>query len=295
VSVSGDTVEWRYGNGLAVQETLTRDGRIVMIRSRSEDGRVETTEVVGGQTYEVQRDAAGLPSALVVDGVSVMSVSRDPDGSLAGIRTPDTEADLRRDRSGTPTGLLIGAPAADGRTTHWIEERWDALGRPILVTDSSGLEYRASFDDNGRLRGFRRAGRDGRPIGADITRDDDGRVTRVVSTWGSEQIEYSEAGTMTRIAAVRQGASTATTFDRHERPERHVAFDGGQTVWRYESDAPDAKPAAVDVPDGGRISYAWTDAGGAQAAEVTFGAASVRAQFDSEGRVVSLSWDRRAR
>jgi RHS repeat-associated protein len=286
----GDAIRWRYGNGREVQETLVRGGRVIATRTTSADGRVETTVSAGGPAYEVKRDASGFPTSLAIGGVSAVSVVRQADGSFAGLRTSDTELHLRRHRNGVPAGLLISAPMDGGKTSRWLEQHWDATGQPVRLTESSGVEFHARYDAEGRLAGVQRTGRDGRTAAATLARDGKGRITRVNSAAGSQRREYSAAGTMRQAIAERRGMKAMMTFDDRGRRVEQVGFDGGRTAWTYEAAFPGATPRRIELPGGTPIDYEWSRSTDASAAEITFGTGVVRARFDTQGRPVSLAW-----
>ena len=283
----GELVRWQYGTGSEVTETYWQAGRSVATRSTSQDGHTETTVVTDGPTYRVQRDAPGRPTDVSVNGVGAARISWAADGTLTAVRMGDTEVHPRRTTDGRQTGVLITAPMDRGRTTQWLEQIWDVMGRPTTITDSSGFKYSIEYDEYGRVQAAGRVTDHGMLIGARVAYDDNNRVTRIQSSWGTETRAYSEAAALSHVEVTKLGATSETWFDGHRHPTRHVAFDGGITTWQYGTES-DQKLRAVELPSGERIEYVWRSA--AEVQEIALGSALIRTRFDPRGRVAAITW-----
>jgi len=172
-------IKWQYGKDNEVLEIVSRDGKPILTRSTSQDASTETIVLTNGPTYELRRDASGHPTTLLIDGVTAAQASWRPNGTLAELSDGTTEVRPRRHKNGWPNGVFISAPAKSGKTTQWLEEEWDMMGRPTKITDSSGFEYRLGYDEQGRLRSFGRLTEDGNLLGAKLHYDSDGLVTGI--------------------------------------------------------------------------------------------------------------------
>ncbi len=247
---NGRVIQWRYGQGQERSETLSRDGKPLLTRSTSQDGRTESTALADGPSYEVRKDPTGRPTTLSINGMKAATLSWQGDGTLGGLRAGDTEIQLRRHENGWPNGLVISAPMVSGKTNEWLEEEWDVMGRPTKITESSGFEHRIGYDDRGRLRAFGNVTKNGKLIGANLAYNGDGMITGIESSWGREDREYGSGGILKRVERQRQGAKSVTSYDEYGRPTSHTAFDGGATTWRYESGDAGAAPKSIQLRQG---------------------------------------------
>ena len=287
----GETLEWEYGPSGAVVETVSRAGEPILTRTTSQDGRTETVAVTDGPTYTTIRDPQGRPAGFSIDDVPAAELSWGADGTLQSLRTTGTEVQPRRHEGGWPNGVLISAPMESGRTTQWLEEEWDVMGRPTKITDSSGFEYIMEYDDQGRLRTYGRLTEDGNLMGANLVYDSSGLITDIQSSWEKEQRQYGDDGVLRRVERERQGVTSVATFDARGREATRSAFDGGTTTWRYDSDAAEASLSAIELPNMQRIDY--VSGGGSTEAPsrgISLGPASVNTVSDHVGRVIKLTW-----
>ncbi len=61
----GRSIRWKYGHDNEVSETLNQDGKLVLTRTTSQDGKTEKTILTDGKIYEVRRDACRpVPQAI---------------------------------------------------------------------------------------------------------------------------------------------------------------------------------------------------------------------------------------
>ena len=205
-----------------------------------------------------------------------------------------TEVRPRRHEQGWTKGLLVSAPVEGGKTGQWLEEEWDRLGHPRKITDSSGFQWVINYDDQGRLRSFGRLREDGKLAGTSLVYDPSGLVSSIDSTWEREKREYAVGGALKRIEVERQGAKSVMMFDAQGRQTNRQGFDGGLTAWLYDSGEARAQLRAVDLPNRGRIDYRWGNGTGRGSGEISIGSAVVKTQSDANGRVVAMTWGKRA-
>ncbi|MEE9303580.1 MAG: RHS repeat-associated core domain-containing protein, partial [Thiotrichaceae bacterium] len=201
---NGRLIEWKYGKSNNVQEIHSQDGKPILIRSTSQDGKNEKIKLANGATYEIHRNGFGRPTTLLVDGTLAMQMSWQSNGVLAKLNDNHTEVRPHWHKNGWPNGLIVSAPMNSGATNQWLEEEWDIMGRPIKITDSSGFVYAVSYDDQGRLRSFGRMTDDGKLIGTKLVYGTQDLVQEIVSSWSHEIREYTNSRILKKITVERK-------------------------------------------------------------------------------------------
>ncbi|WP_282610865.1 RHS repeat-associated core domain-containing protein [Pelagibius sp. Alg239-R121] len=287
---NGGMVRWRYGKGREVRETHSHDGVAVFTRLISSDGQTETTNALGGPLYQITNDTKGRTTKVSVDDVPAAQLSWQPDGRIASVQLGKTVLRPRRDRDGRPTGILISAPHKNGKSSQWLEEKWDFMGRLVEVTDSSGFIYATRYDDRGRISEFGRLTRSGELQGTQIVRNNHGKVTQIKSLLSLEKLAYSNAGDLITIETERAGTTSVTTLGPEGRLKKYVAFDGGITSWVYRSEEEIRRLQTIVLPSGLRIDYRSLDNQGTGTEEVRLGPSQVKIRSDNYGRIASMAW-----
>lgn len=273
-----------------VLKTLLKDGKPILTRSTSKDALTETTVLTDGRSYKLQRDATGRPITLLIDGIAAAQATWRPNGMLSKLSDGNTDIQPRQHKNGWPNGVLISAPSDSGQTSQWLEEKWDVMGRPIKITDSSGFEYTMNYDDQGRMKKFGRLTKDGKLMGASLIYNKDALITDIDSSWGKEKREYADNGLLKHVEISKQGEKSSTSFGVHGRPTIHLAFDGGNTTWRYSDYDTGGTLLAVELPNSERINYTWHDSDDTHNVKVKLGNTLVQTLSDTTGRVVAMSW-----
>jgi|GEM_PF-1599662 len=292
---AGRTIQWQYRENGDISEIVCQDGEPILTRSTSHDGRVETTALTNGPTYRLQKNAWGCPQVLSRNGVEAARITRRPSGTLACLSTGNMEVRPRHHEHGWPNGILVSAPMKAGRTDQWLEEKWDVMGRPREITDSTGFKLSMNYDDWGRLNAFGRLNDDGEIVGAQLTYDGAGRLTNIKSCWGNVRRKYTDAGGFERIEIERQGAQSVTTFDTLGRLLNRKAFDGGNTTWEYARNDAGAALRTIELPNGKKIEYSQRHIGIKTAIKIDLDQASITNQYDPGSREMTITWGERPR
>ena len=282
-------VRWEYGAGKSAVERVIEKGRTLVTRKISSDGKTETEiDHETGESYKVERDESGQPSALSYNGAQVVTVDRSQSGALKSVtlgRT--TEVVPLVNEEGWQNGLLVKDPNSE---TLWTQQEWDVLGRPIKIEDSTGFEYVLSYDAAGRLRSCGRPTKDGSLTGSLLSYDATGRVTGVESSWGKEQREYAKGGLLSKVVSKRGGAVAEQRFDGLGRPAISRAYDGGETMWTYASNEPAAALASITLPNKKKIDYSESATDKGSTITTRMGSVVAELKSDATGRTTSLKW-----
>jgi YD repeat-containing protein len=254
----------------------------------SDDGRLETVDWLGGSTYEIHREAAGFPTKVLIDGVDGIRLAWAPDGALSTWTDRTTEVRILRDQKRWINGVQI---RSIDHPAEWTEEEWDALGRPVRVRDSSGFDYRISYNAGGQVEAAGRLTENGQLLGSKIQYDNAGRIVRMASSWGADRREYDADGRLRRIEVDQQDARAEVAFDEKGRPEQVTDLSKGVTRWTFNRAARSTlHPRQIHLPSGQLVRYEWATQGGATNEQILVGETSISVGTDADGRLTGLSW-----
>jgi len=207
------------------------------------------------------------------------------------IRTAGSETRPLRHKDGWSNGLLTSAPMNGGKTDKWTEVKWDHMGRPCGVTDSSGLALSTRYNAQGRVSTFSRKVNGGKPLVTRCAYDDHHRLVHANAPWGHEQREYYADGVLKHVTVHRNGARSDSLFDRYGRIISHLAFDGGVTRWHYRGTDDGSSVSKIDLPNGETIEYVRSASG--DGVVTLLSRAAVKTAHDSEGQISRLAWGTR--
>jgi YD repeat-containing protein len=286
------TFAWRYGSGSEVVETARQAGELILTRSTTSDGRTETTAFQDGPIYQVRKDQAGRTREITRDTVVAAEMSWRPDGLLGSLRVGGTEIRPLRHEDGWPNGVVISAPAEDGKPEKWFKEEWDALGRPMELSDFTGLQYQIKYDGQGRLIAYGRVTERGKRMGTNLEYDDSGRLEGIDSPWRSEHRDYTAGGQLLRVVTERQGAESVTSYGAYGREVNRLGFDGESTKWLYSSDEVGGALRAIELPNGERVNYLQSESDEWVGWKIGIGPAVVLQLSNIEAGTTSYSWGR---
>ena len=151
---------------------------------------------------------------------------------------PQYEAD------GRLTAVLLFPPslAKAKQLDTWLRVEVDAQGRPTKISDYTGMSTILGYDATG-APSVRLATVDGQQQGVQLTRDDQGRVTALETSWGAtQQRRYNNAGQLAELT-LRQSIANAPAqqariqFDGNKI--RHLtAFHGEEFAVSYATQGP---------------------------------------------------------
>ena len=287
---NGRVLTFKYGERHNLSETLSDPDGPTVARTVSADGNTETIASSERPSIEMSKDIAGRPLRLTRDGVLVWHASWLSDGPLEVLRMGETELRPRRHKDGWWNGLLVSAPMEAGKTREWMEAEWNVLGKLEKITDSSGVEYATTYDNQGRLRSYGRLTKDQKLVGTSVFYNDDGLVSEMSSSWERERREYTPDGVLKSLTVVRQGSSAALSFDFRGRPTARSQFDSGYTKWLYGRNGEESQPDVIELPHGERIEFRRN---GASCGVIRVGPAVIRTITGANGRLAAITWGER--
>ena len=294
--------EWRFGAHVdssgEVLSVSSPAGRTFELRWDVAGRLCAGRSPEGPSSFELRRDAAGLPVEWTVDGDTVASAGYTPAGRLAWLDMADgSHWALRYDRAGRPVEL--DGPAGRRLVTY------DSSGRPVRV-DGDGGDWAELV-----WQGQRLVGRLG-PVGEWWRRfDDAGEVVSVTEPAGA--IWWVERDTAGAVTSIHGPAGLSRSLVRAPGGRLAAVNEPGEGTWRYMWDAAgrlesmtgptgrttsyrydlEGRAIGLDLPDGTATSYLWDADGsllGLEAAAAEGGeVARLFIGYDWEARAVCTS------
>ncbi|MCM8594308.1 RHS repeat-associated core domain-containing protein [Accumulibacter sp.] len=284
----GTKVAWSYpaGGGTVVDLTPTTGGRIRM--SEAADQRSRTVDLDGKRKLVSQVDAAGRLTSLADNGQILLRQTWSPDGRLQTAGDESSTAHFEYNADGLLARVLLAPPGESGKFRIWQATRLDPAGRPVEVTDYTGLQASTDYDDRGRLRA-RLVKRDGKNYGFELARDDAGRVREVKSSWDTSRYAYDSAGLLSRSEVEASGQKSWAEW-KAGRLQKVRQFDGGETTLSYHTDARRAGlPKEIVTPN--RLALGYDYDAGNRLAQVTVGRNyRLLLDYDPKGRLAQWSY-----
>jgi YD repeat-containing protein len=183
-------------------------------------------------------------------------------------------------------------PAKAGeKPSEWQETKLDRQGRPVEITDHSGMRILMGYDESGALTAAVQSTPDGKGnYGYNVKRDEQGRIRTVSSSWGDTSYSYDKEGNLQSIVATR-GSRSATVELSGGRVLTMTGFDNGRTAFEYHKDGPFAGlPLSIVCPNGLKLDYEYDTAGNLAAVKVGTDR-RVRLEYDSQGRMNTYAWE----
>ncbi|HWM58886.1 MAG TPA: DUF6531 domain-containing protein [Pseudonocardia sp.] len=306
----GGVTRYAVTGGLVTAVT-DADGVTVRLRHDADGNLIEARDAAGG-VARVERDAAGLPTAVITpagrrtelrhDAAGRLVERRDPAGgiwrheySAAGRRTatvdptgartgtcygPHGEAVELVDVLGAVStrrydsfGNLAGASAPDGaKWTH----TYDALSRLTAWTDPAGGSWLREHDADGHIS----AAIDPTGVRQTFTHDVAGRLIGVDDGLVVDEFGYDELGRPTEHRRA-DGSVRRAVHDRCGRQIRVTGADGGTFCYDY---TPAGRLQQVQSP-GGRVERYRYDACGRLVTHVDGNGGHWRLRYDADGLV----------
>ncbi|RJQ83192.1 MAG: RHS repeat protein [Desulfobacteraceae bacterium] len=285
----GAATRWTYPEAGGVEMTITgQDGKQVAI-VESPDGRKRTIRQNGSPQITMDYDAAGRLTGLSEGDQVVLTQEWGKDGQLFRSTTAGQGVTFEYDGQGVPSAVTLH-PAKAGKTlSEWRKTKLDRKGRPVEVTDYSGMQILLGYDASGALGAVVQKTPDGN-LGYNIKRDNQGRVETVKSSWGEAAYSYDKEGSLKSVQSTSKG-HTALMELASGRIKSSTAFDGGRTSFVYKDSGPaKGMPQTITCPNNLELRYGYADSG--DLATVKVGQDRlVRLGYDKQGRVTSYAWE----
>jgi RHS repeat-associated protein len=291
IAADGTRSQWSYPAAGGIEMVVTTpDQRSVKVAD-SPDGRQRTIEQSGAPPIAAQFDSGGRLTSVSEDGRPVLTQEWRPDGQLALAETAAQGASLRYNGQGLLSSIVLHPAKAGEKPSEWQETKLDRQGRPVEITDHSGMRILMGYDESGALTAAVQSAPDGKGNhGYNVKRDEQGRIRTVSSSWGDTSYSYDKEGNLQSIVATR-GSRSATVELSAGRVRAMTGFDNGRTSFEYHKDGPFAgMPLSIVCPNGLKLEYEYDDAGNLAAVKVGTDR-RVRLEYDAQGRLNVYSWE----
>jgi YD repeat-containing protein len=288
-AADGTTTEWKYGPDGKVKSTTTApDGRAVSVTD-SADGRERILQAKGEPKVRILYDDGGRMVSMEQNSRTLLSQQWRPDGQLARIETVGSTADLQYGDNAFLESIMLRPPTRESRLTEWQQTNVDRFGRPVAVKDCTGLDLQMGYDAKGNLSRLVQKTPDGN-LGFNIERDGEGRVEKMVSSWGTTGYSYSDKGELKAVTTQRNG-QTASVELSGGRIAKVAGFDGGTTEYSYfDKGELEGLLRHVECPNRLELENSYDKQGRLEA--VTVGEIrKVKLEYDQWNRVVGYIWE----
>jgi YD repeat-containing protein len=238
---------------------------------------VAVTDRSGRHRYDIDHDAAGMPTAV-----------RHSGGYRVGVQTTGGLATGYRLDSGDGVQLVRFGYGGDGRLVAVVDSSgqpmrlgYDADGRLAWWVDRNGTGYRYEYDERGRCVAA------GGPSGHLTARFDygDGQRTAYTNSLGGTTIfELNELGQIVREVDPL-GHATTQQWDEYDRLVARTDAAGNTTRWQYDGNG---DLGAVITPGGGRRT---ADYNARHQAVTVVGPDGARwaAEYDASGNLIATT------
>jgi len=148
------------------------------------------------------------------------------------------------------------------------------------------------YDDDGEIAQMITK-RDGKNYGYSVSRDDEGRIQMVQSSWGEERYSYDPSGGLASLTIEKPGRQVTeqAVLEFESGRLRHVKqFDGGEITISYHDNGLLADlPDRINCANGLQLDYSY-DASG-NIGGVTLGNdRRIALEYDEKGRLTGYAY-----
>ncbi len=284
----GIKASWQYPDGGgSIMVIASAEGEKITL-TESADHRKKTLELDKQRKLVGEYDTAGRLTSLVYNGIPVLRQEWASDGNLRLATNEKTSFHPSYDDDGQVSSVLIAPPDEPnkkGEFKYFQKTTLDASGRPLKITDNSGLYMEMDYFKTGELRAMINK-RDGQNFGINVNRDDQGRIKDVDSPRGKQTYAYDAAGLVNKIIVVETQGSQASIELKEGFVQKVRQFDGGEYSFNYDTKA--YKLKNINTPNGLQLQYNYTNG---QIEEVKVGKLyKLKLDYDKEERVVAWNY-----
>lgn len=289
IAADGTTTTWTYGaDGAIDATTMTPDGWKMSVTD-SADGRERQVKSDGSPEIRVNYDEGARLVKLTEGNQELLSQQWRPDGQLVAVTTPSQAAHLRYGDNAVLKSIMLHPPTTATTLSEWRETAVDLMGQPTAIKDSTGLDLQIRYEKSGSLKSFVQSTPEGK-WGYELEHDDEGRIEKVESSWGTMDFSYSDEGNLEEVESERDGADASIELD-DGRISKIVGYDGGTTRYKYYDDGKlSGLPKEVTLPNSLELDNVYDNEGRLEA--VTVGSVRrVKLEYDSKGRITGYVWE----
>jgi hypothetical protein len=293
-------IEARYGDGTKAVMTYPENGgntieitdanQVKTVISEAADGSQRTIETDNQPTIAEKYDRHGRVTGLTVGGLSLFRQEWTPYGNLKSLETGNCLLKPQYDENGLTESIHLIEPGSGDK--HWESFNLDFAGRPVKISDHSGLDMALNYGKKGEIAQIITV-RDGKNFGYSFTHNAKGQLESVQSSWGSEKYNYDAAGDLSALIIKKPGKDKETQMQMEfdaGKLKRATQFDGGATEISYNQDiALNELPESISCPNGLTLKYGYNEM--KSLSNITIGNdRKVNLDYDRKGRVVGYSF-----
>jgi YD repeat-containing protein len=269
-----------------------------MVLAQADGGKITLTEKadLSERTLVLDKDrnlvgnydTAGRLTSLTDNDRLLLRQEWYPGGLLRWAANEASAVHPEYDQDGLVTRILLTPPQEQDHPKHWQATKLDPAGRPREITDYRGLRVLMDYDSDGELVGLINQ-RDGQNYGYQLTRDAEGRVQEVKSSWGTQQYAYDQAGQIERVE-IQKGDAKALMKWQSGQLERIGQYDGGELAIDYYQDGDHAGlPARITTPNALVLEYQY-DASNRLAGVDLGDQSHLALTYDGKGRLAGWAY-----
>lgn len=293
-------IEARYGDGTKAVMTYPENGgntieitdanQVKTVISEAADGSQRTIETDNQPTIAEKYDRQGRVTGLTIGGISLFTQEWTPYGNLKSLKTGNCVLKPQYDENGLTESIHLIEPGSGDK--HWESFDLDFAGRPVKISDHSGLDMALNYGKKGEIAQIITV-RDGKNFGYSFTHNAKGQLESVQSSWGSEKYNYDAAGDLSALIIKKPGKDKETQMQMEfdaGKLKRATQFDGGATEISYNQDiALNELPESISCPNGLTLKYGYNEM--KSLSNITIGNdRKVNLDYDRKGRVVGYSF-----
>lgn len=288
----GTQARWEYpASGGRSIEIVDSDGKKTHI-TESSDGTQRVIEGEHQPTYAEKYDPMGRLTQMYLGDQKLFHQQWSPSGTLDAIETENSVFRPQYDADGLTKSITISPPRSGNQLRRWESIHLDLAGRPVEMNDFSGLDITIQYDPQGAVSQFIQ-NRSSKNYGYEFSRDENGRIEKVKSSWGNDQFVYDVNGELSKMITNKAGfqdEAQATIEFQSGRVHKVVQFDGGQLEISYHNNGPSSSLLnQVICPNGLAFDYHYNSSGDLD--KVNIGSERiVRLDYDDNRRIIGYSF-----
>lgn len=288
----GAQVEWEYPeSGGSSIEIVDPNGKKIHI-SESPDGTQRITKSELFPTITETYDTIGRLTQVNSGDQKLLRQQWYPSGKLETIETENPVVKPQYDADGLTESITIFPPGSNNQPRKWETVNLDFAGKPVAINDYSGLDIAIQYDPHGNVSRFIHK-RDGNNYGYELSRNEDGRIESVKSSWGNDLLSYDSNGALSKLIINKSGfqkESQAVVEFTSGRVDKLRQYDGSEIDISYDNSSSSSGLASqIKWPNGLELNYHYNSSGDLE--KINLGnERQISLIYDNKGRIVDYAF-----
>jgi hypothetical protein len=288
----GTQARWEYpvSGGCSI-EMVDPEGKKVHI-TESSDGTQRIIAADQSPPIAEKYDSLGRLTQVYLGDQPLYHQQWTEYGKLKSIETENFVIRPEYDADGLITSISLFPPTSADQPRTWETVYLDLASRPVMIKDFSGLDITIRYDPKGAVTHVIHK-RNGENYGYEFSRNDNGRIESVHSSWGTAQLSYDINGEWSKMIinkAEIRGNAQATVVFKAGLVHKVSQFDGGDLeIVYYSNGSGSGLLKQVKRPDGLALDYHYNLSGDLDEVNIG-GQRRVRLQYDDNGRTIGYSF-----